>query len=94
MLNILNEWQKKWLLSFNTADNKCKVLSITSAREKRDNITNYYLNDSLLPNHRSGCAMTLLVATALLARELPIAFTFVLINNVKNQISAEINHLS
>ena len=44
--------------------------------------------------HRSGYAMTLLVAAAQLARELPTAFTFVLINYAKNQISAEMDHLS
>ena len=49
-LDILNKWQKKWLLSFNTADRKCKVLSIVSKHGKRDNINSYYLNDSLLPN--------------------------------------------
>ena len=44
--------------------------------------------------HRSRYAMTLLVAAAQLARELPTAFTFVLINYAKNQISAEMDHLS
>ena len=48
-LDILSEWQKKWLLSFNTTDNKCKVLSI-SKYGTRENISKYYLNDSLLPN--------------------------------------------
>ena len=38
--------------------------------------------------------MTLLVATALLTRELPTAFRFVLITNAKKQISAEMDHLS
>ena len=52
-------------------------------------------NDSLcFLNHRSRHAMTLLVAAAQLARELPTAFTFVLINYVKNQISAKMDHLS
>ena len=48
-LDILSEWQKKWLLSFNTTDSKCKVLSI-SKYGTRENISKYYLNDSLLPN--------------------------------------------
>ena len=48
-LDVLSEWQKKWLLSFNTADKKCKVLSI-SKNGKRENISKYYLNNSLLPN--------------------------------------------
>ena len=27
-LDILSQWQKKWLIDFNTADNKCKVLTL------------------------------------------------------------------
>ena len=48
-LDILSEWQKRWLLSFNTTDKKCKVLSI-SKTGTRETISKYYLNDSLLPN--------------------------------------------
>ena len=48
-LDLLSEWQKKWLLSFNTIDGKCKVLSISKSGT-RENINKYYLNDSLLPN--------------------------------------------
>ena len=48
-LDILSEWQKRWLLSFNTTDKKCKVLSI-SKNGTRETISKYYLNDSLLPN--------------------------------------------
>jgi hypothetical protein len=48
-LDLLSEWQKKWLLSFNTTDSKCKVLSISKSGT-RENINKYYLNDGLLPN--------------------------------------------
>ena len=48
-LDLLGEWQKKWLLSFNTTDNKCKVLSVSKSGT-RENISKYYLNDILLPN--------------------------------------------
>ena len=27
-LDLLDDWQKKWLMSFNTSDNKCKALEI------------------------------------------------------------------
>ena len=46
-LDILNEWQKKWLLSFNTTDNKCKVLPLS--RRGRCVFNKYYLNDTALP---------------------------------------------
>ena len=46
-LDILNEWQKKWLLSFNTADSKCKVLQVS--RKGRTIFNDYSLNGSVLP---------------------------------------------
>ena len=49
-LDTLCEWQKKWLLTFNTIDQKCKVLPVDNSKIKRnaDNI-NYYLNGTMLP---------------------------------------------
>ena len=32
-LDILNEWQKKWLLCFNIVDKKCKVLSVSKDKK-------------------------------------------------------------
>ena len=46
-LDMLNDWQKKWLLSFNTTDNKCKVLHVH--RKGRVTFNEYKLNDSVLP---------------------------------------------
>ena len=44
-LELLNQWQKTWLLSFNTKDGKCKVLHIG-----KDNPHNIYkLDDKALP---------------------------------------------
>ena len=45
-LNTLNNWQNVWLLTFNTRDNKCKVMHVG-----RNNPCNeYYLGDTLLPS--------------------------------------------
>jgi hypothetical protein len=44
-LQKLEEWQKKWLLTFNTIDNKCKVLHIG----KCNPINQYFMNDLALP---------------------------------------------
>ena len=33
-LDILRQWQKKWLIDFNTADNKCKVLEVINKGRK------------------------------------------------------------
>ena len=46
-LDLLNDWQNKWLISFNTSDNKCKVLEI--ARKNRHVSNQYSLNNSMLP---------------------------------------------
>ena len=46
-LDILNAWQKKWLLSFNTVDSKCKVLQVSV--KGRTIYNDYSLNDSVLP---------------------------------------------
>ena len=46
-LNLLNDWQKKWLLSFNTSDKKCKVLEVN--RKNRCAFNHYSLNNSTLP---------------------------------------------
>ena len=46
-LDILSDWQKNWLLSFNTVDNKCKVLHVH--RKGRTKFNEYRLNDSVLP---------------------------------------------
>ena len=43
-LDELNLWQKKWLLSFNTKDNKCKVLHVGKDNPKHQ----YYLDGQLL----------------------------------------------
>ena len=48
-LDILNEWQKCWLLNFNTTDNKCKVLSVSHDGKRKD-VNEYYLNNIILPN--------------------------------------------
>ena len=47
-LDLLSEWQKKWLLSFNTVDGKCKVLHV-SKTNSRTNFNQYSLNGSVLP---------------------------------------------
>ena len=47
-LYLLSEWQKKWLLSFNTADGKCKVLQV-SRKGKTRQYNEYFLNGSVLP---------------------------------------------
>ena len=44
-LELLNQWQKKWLLSFNTKDGKCKVLH---AGPKNIGVE-YILGDTKLP---------------------------------------------
>ena len=36
-LDILSQWQKKWLIDFNTADNKCKVLEVMNKGRKVSN---------------------------------------------------------
>ena len=41
----LEEWQKKWLLTFNTTDDKCKVLHIGRTNPKNQ----YSMNDLVLP---------------------------------------------
>ena len=46
-LDVLNDWQDKWLLSFNTTDNKCKVLPVS--RRGRCITNEYYLNGTILP---------------------------------------------
>ena len=46
-LDLLNDWQRKWLISFNTSDKKCKVLEV--ARKNRDISNHYSLNNSILP---------------------------------------------
>ena len=33
-LDILSQWQKKWLIYFNIADNKCKVLEVMNKSSK------------------------------------------------------------
>ena len=50
-LNVLQEWQEKWLLSFNTIDSKCKVLPVRM--NGIENHNSYYLNGSLLPTIQS-----------------------------------------
>lgn len=48
-INNLILWQNKWLLKFNTKDNKCKVMHIG-----KDNPCNkYYMGDVLLPDVES-----------------------------------------
>ena len=44
-LNYLTEWQNRWLLRFNTADNKCKVMYAGRTRIQ----TQYILNSNTLP---------------------------------------------
>ncbi len=44
-LELLNQWQKKWLLTFNTDDKKCKVLHAGS----RNACPDYFLGDVKLP---------------------------------------------
>ncbi len=44
-LDYLTEWQKTWLLQFNTADKKCKVLHVGSPKERFE----YVLNSEVLP---------------------------------------------
>ena len=46
-LDILSQWQKKWLIDFNTADNKCKVLEVMNKGRKVSNT--YILNKMVLP---------------------------------------------
>ena len=48
-LDYLNEWQNKWLLKFNTVDNKCKVLHVGKSNPN----CKYYLNDSELPSTKT-----------------------------------------
>lgn len=44
-INSLVEWQDKWLLTFNTNDNKCKIIHVG-----KDNPCNqYYMGEVLLP---------------------------------------------
>ena len=47
-LDILSDWQKKWLLSFNTTDGKCKVLQV-SKKGKARQYNEYFLNGTVLP---------------------------------------------
>ena len=47
-LDILQEWQTKWLLTFNTTDSKCKVLPLSRGNGRDTNIV-YYLNGDVLP---------------------------------------------
>ena len=47
-LDLLSEWQKKWLLCFNTADGKCKVLQVSRKGNTRQ-YNEYFLNGSVLP---------------------------------------------
>lgn len=44
-LNKLNQWQKDWLLCFNTTDQKCKVLHVGKNNPKNS----YFLDGHLLP---------------------------------------------
>ena len=44
-LDYLTEWQKTWLLTFNTADNKCKALHIGEPQEE----VKYILNSTCVP---------------------------------------------
>ena len=44
-LNYLTEWQNRWLLRFNTADNKCKVMYAGKTSIQ----TQYILNSNTLP---------------------------------------------
>ena len=46
-LDILSRWQKKWLIDFNTADNKCKVLEVMNKVRKVSNT--YILYKMVLP---------------------------------------------
>ena len=46
-LDILSQWQKKWLIDFNTADNKYKVLEVMNKGRKVSNT--YILNKMVLP---------------------------------------------
>ena len=46
-LDILSQWQKKWLVDFNTADNKCTVLEVMNKGRKVSNT--YILNKMVLP---------------------------------------------
>ena len=45
-LNLLNNWQKKWLLSY-TRDNKCNVLQVKQNR--RQIFNQYLLDNAILP---------------------------------------------
>ena len=46
-LDILSQWQKKWLIDFNTADNKFKVLEVMNKGSKVSNT--YILIKMVLP---------------------------------------------
>ena len=60
-LNYLTEWQKTWLLTFNTLDNKCKVLHVGNPREKFI----YSLNSTSLPEARQEKDLGVLVTSEL-----------------------------
>jgi hypothetical protein len=48
-INYLVAWQNRWLLQFNTKDNKCKVMHIG----KNNPQNQYYMGDALLPDVES-----------------------------------------
>jgi hypothetical protein len=48
-IDSLVEWQSKWLLKFNTKDNKCKVVHVG----KGNPCNQYYMGDVLLPSVES-----------------------------------------
>ena len=48
-INELNKWQNIWLLTFNTKDNKCKVMHLG----KNNPCNEYYLDGKLLPKVES-----------------------------------------
>ena len=48
-IDELHKWQNTWLLTFNTKDNKCKVLHVG----KNNPCNNYFLGDILLPSVES-----------------------------------------
>ena len=57
-INSLVEWQDKWLLRFNTKDNKCKIIHVG----KNNPCNQYYMGDVLLPSVESEKDLGVLVS--------------------------------
>ena len=60
-INALFKWQNIWLLTFNTRDNKCKVLHVG----KNNPCNEYYLGETLLPSVTSEKDLGVLINSTL-----------------------------